>query len=174
MAILFFLLGFIDDRLKFIRKSSKGLSARAKFFWQILISCIIMSFLIFGNIVDTLLYIPFYKGALWDLGFWYIPFGALVIVASSNAVNLTDGLDGLAIGPIMTSAASLGVIAYFMGHSELARYLYIPYYENVGELVVFSAAIIGAGFWFFCGTTRIPQRFLWEIWVRFLWVGYWG
>ena len=144
----FFILGIIDDYLKLLRKNSDGISAKLKLFWQFLISALIVFYLIKANIIDTNLYFPFHKGPLIDLDWFYIIFGSLVIVGSSNAVNLTDGLDGLAIGPIITSAASLGIIAYLTGHFELAEYLYIPYFRNTGELVVLSAAIIGSGLGF--------------------------
>ena len=144
----FFILGIVDDYLKLLRKNSDGVSAKAKLFWQFFASALIMFFLIEAQIIDTKLYVPFLKGPLLDMGWSYIAFGSLVIVGSSNAVNLTDGLDGLAIGPVITSAASLGIIAYLMGHVELAEYLYIPYFKDTGELVVLSAAIIGAGLGF--------------------------
>ena len=143
-----FVLGVVDDYLKMRRGNSDGVSAKVKLFWQFLISALVMFFLIKTKAIDTWLYVPFYKGPLIDLGWFYVIFGALVIVGSSNAVNLTDGLDGLAIGPIISSAASLGIIAYLTGHFELAEYLYIPYFRNTGELVVLSAAIIGAGLGF--------------------------
>ena len=148
LTFCFFILGAVDDYLKYLRKNSKGLSAKSKLFWQFGISTTAMFFLIKNNVIDTMLYIPFVKGPIMDLGWLYIIFGSLVIVGSSNAVNLTDGLDGLAIGPIISSAVSLGIIAYLTGHSELASYLYIPYFRDAGELVVLSAAVIGAGLGF--------------------------
>ena len=148
VMLSFLILGIIDDCLKFLRKNSTGVSAKSKLFWQFLVSGPIMFFLIKAGVIDTWLYIPFHKGPFIDLGGFYIFFGSLVIVGASNAVNLTDGLDGLAIGPIVSSAASLGIIAYLTGHFELAQYLYIPYFKDTGELVVLSAAIIGAGLGF--------------------------
>ena len=144
----FFILGVIDDCLKLRRKNSDGISPKAKLFWQFLISSLAMFYLIRANIIDTMLYVPFYKGPLVDLNWFYLLFGSLVVVGSSNAVNLTDGLDGLAIGSVITSAASVGIIAYLTGHFELAEYLYIPYFKNTGELVVLSAAIVGSGLGF--------------------------
>ena len=144
----FFILGGVDDYLKLLHKNSDGLSAKTKLFWQFLLSLSTMFFLVHFEVIDTALYVPFYKGPLIDLGHGYILFGSLVIVGSSNAVNLTDGLDGLAIGPILTSVGALGIISYLTGHTELAEYLYIPYFQNTGELVVLSAAIVGAGLGF--------------------------
>ena len=148
VMLCFFILGITDDCLKLLRKNSHGISPKAKLFWQFLVSLLAMFYLIKADIIDTWLYTPFYKGALVDLHWFYLLFGSLVIVGSSNAANLTDGLDGLAIGPIITSAASLGIIAYLTGHSELAEYLYIPYFTNTGELVVLSAAIVGSSLGF--------------------------
>ncbi|MCY4644787.1 MAG: phospho-N-acetylmuramoyl-pentapeptide-transferase [Bacteriovoracales bacterium] len=144
----FFVLGITDDLLKLRRKNSDGLSAKTKLFWQFLIAMATMFVLIRVGATDTMLYVPFHKGPLVDLGWPYLLFASIVIVGSSNAVNLTDGLDGLAIGPIISSAASLGIIAYLTGHFELAKYLYIPHFTNVGELVVLAAAVIGAGLGF--------------------------
>jgi phospho-N-acetylmuramoyl-pentapeptide-transferase len=106
---------------------------------------------------------PFLKGPLLDLGPFYPLFAGIVVVGSSNAVNLTDGLDGLAIGPIITSAASLGILAYVAGHKELATYLYIPYIENVGELSVMAAAIIGAGVGFLWYNSYPAQIFMGDV-----------
>ncbi len=97
---------------------------------------------------STEIAIPFIKTFRFDLGFFYIPFAMLVIVFTSNAVNLTDGLDGLAIGPVMIAAATYAVIAYVTGHLKLAEYLQIPYVAGVGELSVFCAAVVAAGLGF--------------------------
>jgi phospho-N-acetylmuramoyl-pentapeptide-transferase len=97
------------------------------------------------GVTDSKIYLPFLKDPVIDIGWFYVPFAAFVIVGSSNALNLTDGLDGLAIGPTIISAATLGLLAYLAGHSELANYLLIPYVPDVGELLVLVSAIIGAG-----------------------------
>lgn len=161
--ISFFILGGLDDYLKVLKKNSKGVSAKSKLAWQFLTAFLIMFMLDKFNISDTLLYVPFYKGPVIDLGYFYYLFGSIVIVGSSNAVNLTDGLDGLAIGPIITSCASLGIIAYLTGHTELSDYLYIPYYKDSGELVVLSAAIIGAGLGFLWYNTYPAQIFMGDV-----------
>ena len=98
-----------------------------------------------------------------DLGWFYIAFACLVIVGSSNAVNLTDGLDGLVTGPVITSSATLGVLAYVAGHSEMSNYLFIPYIENVGELVVLAAAIVGASVGFLWYNSYPAQIFMGDV-----------
>jgi len=159
----FFVLGFLDDYLKVLKRNPKGVSAKGKLFWQILTG-LLVSFIIYKyNVVDTKIYIPFFKNAVIDLGWFYVIFSTLVIISSSNAVNLTDGLDGLAIGPIITSSVSLGLMAYVAGHVELASYLFIPYVENVGELMVFSFALIGAGIGFLWYNSYPAQIFMGDV-----------
>ena len=140
----FTLLGLIDDTLKIAKGNSAGVSAKAKLFWQFSLSSLVVWFLIENKVIDTHIYAPFFKEHLFDAGYYYIAFASLVIVGSSNAVNLTDGLDGLAIGPIMTSTLTLSLMAYASGHREIAEYLYIPHIEGTGELAVFGAAVVGA------------------------------
>jgi phospho-N-acetylmuramoyl-pentapeptide-transferase len=159
----YFILGFFDDYAKVVKNSSKGISARGKLLWQFITAILAMYLLVHFKVIDTQLYIPFLKGPVFDLGFFYIFFGALVIVGSSNAVNLTDGLDGLAIGPIITSAASLAVLVYASGHKELANYLLIPYIENTGELTVMAMAIIGAGVGFLWYNAFPAQIFMGDV-----------
>lgn len=165
LAVLFsfFILGYLDDSVKVMKKNTKGVSARGKLLWQWATGLLIGWAIVHYQITDTKLYIPFLKGVSFDLGYFYIFFAALVIVGSSNAVNLTDGLDGLAIGPIMTSAATLGLLAYVAGHKEIAGYLYIPYVENVGELFVLCAAIIGAGVGFLWYNSYPAQIFMGDV-----------
>lgn len=163
VTVSYFLLGLVDDYLKVLKKNSDGVSAKAKLLWQFLTATSVIWYLVHANIIDTQLYIPFLKEPLFDLSWWYIPFGALVIVGSSNAVNLTDGLDGLAIGPIITSAASLAIFAYATGHKEIAQYLFIPYVENIGELSVLAAAIIGAGVGFLWYNSYPAQIFMGDV-----------
>ncbi|OFZ14314.1 MAG: phospho-N-acetylmuramoyl-pentapeptide-transferase [Bdellovibrionales bacterium GWA2_49_15] len=159
-GVSYFVLGGIDDYLKVLRKDPTGVVPRAKLAWQFGTALLVCYFAYSTKIVTTELYIPFVKGPILDLGLFFIPFGAFVIVGSSNAVNLTDGLDGLAIGPIITSASSLGLLAYVAGHKEIAGYLYIPYIEGAGELTVLCAAIIGAGVGFLWYNTYPAQIFM--------------
>jgi len=141
----YFCLGGLDDYLKVLKKNTKGVSARQKLFWQFLTGLVAAFFMIKFGVTNTSLHIPFFKEPILDLGWFYVPFAAFVIVGSSNALNLTDGLDGLAIGPTITSAATLGLMSYLAGHAELSNYLLIPHVADVGELLVLVSAVIGAG-----------------------------
>ncbi|MDQ7038933.1 MAG: phospho-N-acetylmuramoyl-pentapeptide-transferase [Aquificota bacterium] len=144
--ISFALIGLLDDALKI--RNKKGLSIKAKLLLQTL-SASAVALLIFEWVdLSTDLYFPVFKDLKVDLGFLYIPFAVFIIVGTANAVNLTDGLDGLAIGPVMTTATAFGVIAYAVGHSKIAEYLGIPYVPYAGEITVFCFAIVGAGLGF--------------------------
>jgi phospho-N-acetylmuramoyl-pentapeptide-transferase len=112
---------------------------------------------------NTELGIPFVKNVRPDLGLWYIPFAMLVIVGACNAVNLTDGLDGLAIGPVMIAAGTYAVIAYVTGHLKLAEYLQIPYVAGVGELTVFCAGVVAAGLGFLWYNAYPAQMFMGDV-----------
>ena len=148
----FGVLGFVDDFLKITRENSDGLRAGVKFSGQIVVSFAVMLLIVItGNPETTRLYIPFFKNAVLDMGLLYIPFGMLLIAGMSNAVNLTDGLDGLAAGLVIIAAAAFAALAYLTGHSEFAQYLYIPFLSGSGELTISAAAMLGAsvGFlWF--------------------------
>jgi phospho-N-acetylmuramoyl-pentapeptide-transferase len=152
--------GFLDDYLKLSKKNSKGLSKRAKLLGQCSIALAVAAALYFFPRFSTAIGIPFIKNIRPDLGIYYIPFAALVIVGASNAVNLTDGLDGLAIGPVMISAGTYAVIAYVTGHRNLAEYLQIPYVAGVGELSVFCAAMVAAGLGFLWFNAYPAQMFM--------------
>ena len=145
VMLSYFALGWLDDYLKVLLKNSKGVSARQKLLWQFVTAGLASFAMVKWNVTDTQFYLPFLKDAVIDLGWWYVPFASLVIVGTSNAVNLTDGLDGLAIGPVIISASTLGVLGYVAGHSELAQYLLIPYIPDVGEVLVLAGALVGAG-----------------------------
>lgn len=145
VTISYFLLGGLDDYLKVLKKNTKGVSARQKLVWQFSTALLASFVMIKFNITDSQVYVPFLKDSIIDIGWWYVPFAAFVIVGSSNALNLTDGLDGLAIGPTIISAATLGLLSYLAGHAELANYLFIPHIPDVGELLVLVSALIGAG-----------------------------
>jgi phospho-N-acetylmuramoyl-pentapeptide-transferase len=140
-------IGFVDDYRKVSLANSKGMTARAKFGWQFAVAFSAALFLyVIG--FQTTLYFPVFKEMHWDLGFFYVPFAAVLLVGASNAVNLTDGLDGLAIGPVMTTALTYLVFAYATGNSKIAEYLQIPYVAGVGELAIFCGALICAGLGF--------------------------
>jgi phospho-N-acetylmuramoyl-pentapeptide-transferase len=155
--------GFLDDYLKLSRKNSKGLPPRAKLIGQFAIALIVATILCGFLKFNTELGIPFVKNIRPDLGLFYIPFAMFVIVGASNAVNLTDGLDGLAIGPIMISAGTYAVIAYVTGHLKLAEYLQIPYVAGVGELSVFCAAVVAAGLGFLWYNAYPAQMFMGDV-----------
>lgn len=144
-------IGFIDDYLKVKGLSAKGMSSQMKLIWQVLLA-VLVSFVVYTQPgVSTTLDIPFFKDMLWDLGPFYMLIVMLIVVGSSNAVNLTDGLDGLAIGCTLIVALTLSILCYITGHINFSNYLLIPYIMGAGELTVFCTAIIGAclGFlWF--------------------------
>jgi phospho-N-acetylmuramoyl-pentapeptide-transferase len=142
-------LGFIDDFQKVTKKNTKGVSARGKLFWQFLIA-IVLVFVLYLFVPDfsTTVSLPFLKNAGWDLGFFYIFFASLVIVGCSNAVNLTDGLDGLVIGPVITVAFAYGIFSYVCGNIKIAEYLHITYVSGAGDLAIFAASIVAGGLGF--------------------------
>ncbi len=143
-------IGFIDDYKKVLLGNSVGLSARAKYFWQSVVagSAAIYLFNTAQVPAETQFIVPFFKHVGVDMGWSYIVLTYFVIVGSSNAVNLTDGLDGLAIMPTVMIAAALAIFAYLSGHVTFAQYLQIPHIPKSGELVVFCAALIGSGLGF--------------------------
>lgn len=143
-------IGFTDDYLKVVRKNPKGLRACYKFGAQIFLALIIGMFL-YMNPEDPyadVLSIPFFKKWLFDLGWFYIPFSIIVIIGSSNAVNLTDGIDGLAIGLVGIAVLANGALVYISGHKGLAQYLHVLYLPGTGELTVFCGAMLGASLGF--------------------------
>jgi len=143
-------IGFMDDYLKTIKKSPKGLTARYKFGSQIALALLIGIFL-YLNPKDPyadVLSVPFFKKWLFDLSWFYVPFSVIVIVGSSNAVNLTDGIDGLAIGLVAVAVLATGILVYISGHKGLAQYLQVLYLPGTGELTVFCGAMLGASLGF--------------------------
>ncbi|MBU1170392.1 MAG: phospho-N-acetylmuramoyl-pentapeptide-transferase [Proteobacteria bacterium] len=156
----FTLIGFTDDYLMQIKKRSKGLGARSKILLQILLGLIIGWLTYTTPNFSTQITIPFLKSVSPDLGFGYIFFAAFVIVGTSNAVNLTDGLDGLAIGPVIISAVTYMLFAYVTGHVKLAEYLQISYVPNGGEITVICGVIAGAGVGFLWFNAYPAQVFM--------------
>jgi phospho-N-acetylmuramoyl-pentapeptide-transferase len=150
VTVGFGLIGFFDDYRKLTRRSHRGVSGRFKLLLEIAIAaaaCIALATVIrqpFANEVA----VPFFKNALIDLGWFFVPFGVLVIVGASNSVNLTDGLDGLAIVPTMIAAGCFAFIAYMVGNATFAAYLQLPHIPHADELSVFCGAMIGAGLGF--------------------------
>ncbi|OGT08927.1 MAG: phospho-N-acetylmuramoyl-pentapeptide-transferase [Gammaproteobacteria bacterium GWE2_37_16] len=155
-------IGWIDDYRKLLKKNSVGLKAREKIFWQSCIAMMSVTFLFFTAhySAETQLVAPFFKDVVIQLGFFYLIFSYVVLIGTSNAVNLTDGLDGLAILPTVMIAAAFGIIAYVTGNIYLARYLFIPYIPGVGEVAVFCSAIVGAGLGFLWFNTYPAQIFM--------------
>jgi phospho-N-acetylmuramoyl-pentapeptide-transferase len=148
VLVAFGVIGFADDYLKTVRKSSKGLTGKGKFFLQVVVALAVAVILYLQPGFDARLYFPFFKTMTPDLGWVYIPLAVFIIVGASNAVNLTDGLDGLAIGPIVIAFTTYLVFAYLAGNVKIASYLQIPYVAGTGELAVVCGAIVGAGLGF--------------------------
>lgn len=165
VTFIFGAVGWVDDYRKVIEKNSRGLPARWKYFWQTLggFGAAIFLYWYAKSPVDTQLYIPFFKNAVLQLGPFFIVFAYFVIVGASNAVNLTDGLDGLAIMPTVMVGGALGVITYLTGNAKFAHYLLIPYVQGSGELIVFCGAIVGAGLGFLWFNTYPAMVFMGDV-----------
>lgn len=155
--------GLIDDMMKLRHHKNKGLSARAKFGGQIITAFMVMVMLYHDPAYSSELYVPFFKDWIIHLGWLYIPFGIFIMVAASNAVNLTDGLDGLAIGPAIVAALVFALFVYITGNSRLAGYLLVPYIPGVGETTVFCAALAGAGLGFLWFNAYPAQIFMGDV-----------
>jgi len=164
-TVAFGAIGWVDDYRKVVEKNPRGLPARWKYFWQSLVgfSAATVLFVTAQQPAETALYVPFFKDVALPLGLLFIPFSYLVIVGSSNAVNLTDGLDGLAILPTVMVATGLGTIAYLTGNTNFAEYLHIPYLAGAGELVIFCGAIAGAGLGFLWFNTYPAMVFMGDV-----------
>ena len=165
------LIGFVDDYKKAIERTPDGLSGRYKILAQVAIGGGVLAYGHMSGAIEPIIALPFFKHAVIDfrelwvgapdqLGWLYPVFGVFVLAAVSNGVNLTDGLDGLAIGPVMTSAATYGVLAYVTGNEKYAHYLEIPYVSGAGELTVLSMAIVGAGLGFLWYNAYPAQVFM--------------
>jgi len=159
----FGLIGFIDDYRKVIQKNPKGLPGRYKMLGQILISSVVAWLLYRDPMYSTVLKFPFFKDFSIELGWFFIPFAVFVIVGASNAVNLTDGLDGLAVGPTMTTSGTFLILAYCAGHSRIAEYLAIPYVPGAGELAVFLGTLASACLGFLWYNTYPAQVFMGDV-----------
>ena len=141
-------LGFIDDYRKVTHKHSAGISARAKLFWQVLMALGVALAIYSSPAFDQELAVPFFKNFTPNLGVFYIPLATFIIVAASNGVNLTDRLDGLAIGPVMIAAGTFLFLSYAAGHVNIAEYLAIKYVPGAGQLAIFCGALVGGGLGF--------------------------
>ncbi len=156
-------IGFIDDYLMQIKKRNKGLSVRRKFLLQVILA-IVIGVLVYSYVgFSTRITIPFFKNISPDLGWGYILFAAFVIISTSNAVNITDGLDGLAIGPFIIVSATYMIFAYVAGHFEIASYLQLKYVAGSGEIAIFCGSMVGAGLGFLWFNSYPAQIFMGDV-----------
>ncbi|QTA84059.1 phospho-N-acetylmuramoyl-pentapeptide-transferase [Desulfonema magnum] len=156
-------IGFIDDYLMLIRKRNKGLTARNKFLMQVILALVAGIFVYVCMDFNTRVTIPFFKNISPDLRWGYIFFAAFVIVGTSNAVNLTDGLDGLAIGPVIVVSVTYMAFAYVTGHAKIADYLQLTYVAGSGEITIFCGIVAGAGLGFLWFNTYPAQIFMGDV-----------
>ena len=159
----FAFIGFMDDYLKVIKKQNRGLTGQAKLLAQTLVALVVALWLYSLPGFTTTLTIPFFKELQPDLSWGFIPLATFIIVGAANAVNLTDGLDGLAIGPVTIAAGFYLVFAYLAGNVKVAAYLQIPYVRGVGELSVFLGALVGAGIGFLWFNAYPAQVFMGDV-----------
>lgn len=165
IIVTYGIIGFVDDYRKVIRKDSKGLIARWKYFWQSVVA-VVVAFYLFATSQDpaeTALLVPFFKEVMPQLGLFFVVVTYFVIVGTSNAVNLTDGLDGLAIVPTILVAGAFAIFAYVTGNVNFSSYLNIPYIPLTSELVVVCTAIVGAGLGFLWFNTYPAQVFMGDV-----------
>lgn len=158
ISLFFGAIGSLDDIKKIRKGNSRGLTAKEKLVLQIAGASVVGVFLLLNPGYDGTLSLPFFKTLHPDLGWWYLPFAVIVIIGASNAVNLTDGLDGLAAGPIVITASTYLIFSYVAGNAVVASYLQIPFVSGAGEVTVFCGAMVGAclGFlWFNCYPAQI-------------------
>jgi phospho-N-acetylmuramoyl-pentapeptide-transferase len=165
VTLAFGVIGWVDDYRKVVENNPKGLPARYKYFWQSIVGLVAAVFLYVNaaSPAETQLIIPFIKDVTINLGWMYVVLSYFVIVGSSNAVNLTDGLDGLAILPTVLVSGALMIFAYTAGHVYFSEYLGIPYIKGVGEVSIFCASIVGAGLGFLWFNTYPAQVFMGDI-----------
>lgn len=165
VTFLFGLVGWVDDYKKLVQRDPRGLIARYKYFWQSLfgLGAALYLFYTAQTPAETQLIVPFFKALVVDLGWVFVVLAYFVIVGSSNAVNLTDGLDGLAIMPAVMVGGALGIFAYATGHVNFANYLGIPYVAGVGEVIVFCGALVGAGMGFLWFNAYPAQVFMGDV-----------
>ena len=165
VTFIFGAVGWVDDYRMVIEKNSRGLPARWKYFWQSVggIGAAVFLYVTATSPVETQLIIPVFKDVAIEMGIFYIVFTYFVIVGSSNAVNLTDGLDGLAILPTVLVAGALAIFAYLSGHVQFANYLNIPYLPGSGELIIICGSIVGAGLGFLWFNAYPAQVFMGDV-----------
>lgn len=160
----FGLIGYWDDWLKVSKKNTKGVKGKVRLTAEFAISGAVIAYLVHSGHLPSVVTFPFFKELSLDIGFVpYVIFAAVVVVGCANAVNLTDGLDGLAVVPVMISSATLGVFAYVAGHAKIAEYLAIPYMAGTGEICVLAGAIVAAGMGFLWFNTYPAQVFMGDV-----------
>jgi len=163
VTVVFGTIGFLDDSLKIRRRRNLGLTARAKLGLQVIAAVGTAVVLLSLPSFDSTLTFPFFKAAVVQLGWYYVPFAVLVLVGTSNAVNLTDGLDGLAIGATLVAAATYAVFTYLAGNVVLGGYLQVPYIEGVGEVTIFCGALVGASLGFLWFNAHPADLFMGDV-----------
>lgn len=165
VTLMFGIVGWVDDYLKVVEKNSAGLPARWKYFWQSVTGLGAAYYLYVSAVTpeQTQMIVPLFKDVVIDIGIFYVVLSYFVIVGASNAVNLTDGLDGLAIMPTVMVAGALGVFAYLGGHYRFAEYLHIPFIAGAGELLIICGAMVGAGLGFLWFNTYPAQIFMGDV-----------
>ncbi|NLZ79318.1 MAG: phospho-N-acetylmuramoyl-pentapeptide-transferase [Gammaproteobacteria bacterium] len=165
VTLLFGAIGWVDDYRKVVEKNSRGLPGRWKYFWQSVfgLGAALVLYFTAQTPAETALIVPFLKDISIPLGAGFVVLTYFVIVGTSNAVNLTDGLDGLAILPTVLVGGALGIFAYLSGHINFAEYLFIPYVPGVGELIIFCGALVGAGLGFLWFNTYPAQVFMGDV-----------
>lgn len=163
VTIGFGLIGFVDDYRKLNRRSFRGLSARHKLLAQFMVATVAALLLIYLPGFSSTVTIPFFKDVRPDLGWFYVPFAALVVVGASNAVNLTDGLDGLAIGPVIITGVTYVIFTYVSSHAVIAEYLQVPHVAGAGEVTIFCGALAAAGLGFLWFNAYPAQMFMGDI-----------
>ena len=163
LTLSYGVLGFVDDYIKVQEGHSAGIRARTKLLWQCLLALGVAWLIYTDPNFDQELAVPFFKNFTPHLGWLYVPLAALVIVATSNAVNLTDGLDGLAIGPVMITAGTFLLLSYAAGHAQIASYLAIKAVPGAGQLAIFCGALVGGGLGFLWFNTYPAQLFMGDV-----------
>jgi phospho-N-acetylmuramoyl-pentapeptide-transferase len=159
----FGMIGYWDDWLKVVKKNSKGVKGKVRLAAEFSIAGLVIGALVATNHLPTFITFPFFKHLSFDLGWFYVVFAATVVVGCANAVNLTDGLDGLAIVPVIICAGTLGLFSYVAGHARIAEYLAIPYMAGTGEVCILAGAVMAAGMGFLWFNTYPAQVFMGDV-----------
>jgi phospho-N-acetylmuramoyl-pentapeptide-transferase len=156
-------IGYLDDSMKVTKKNTKGLPGKLRLLCEFLIAGSVVGVLVAHYGFSTVVNVPFFKNAGMNIGWWYLPFSALVVVGCANAVNLTDGLDGLAIVPVIICSGTFAVFAYVAGNAQIAAYLQIPHIPGAGELTPLAGAMVAAGLGFLWFNTYPAQVFMGDV-----------